>query len=109
MVLSLNVVAKMKLDFEQVMIALSVCITMAAFLLYFVAKMILGSVEADHQGERFAENHLQERKRGRGKQRRSTDWPARENFANNSLLRQRTRPQENDEPFWQTVRIYFLT
>ena len=95
MVLSLNVVAKMKLDFEQVMIALSVCVTMAAFLLYFVAKMIRGSVEADHQGERFAENHLQER----GGQRRSTDWPARENFANNSLLRQRTRPQENDEPF----------
>ena len=85
MVLSLNVVAKMKLDFEQVMIALSVCVTMAAFLLYFVAKMIRGSVEADHQGERFAENHLQERKR--------------ENLANNSLLRQRPRPQENDEPF----------
>ena len=99
MVLFLNIVAKMKLDFEQVIIALCVCVTAVAAFLY-VAKMMRG-----HQGERFAENHRQKR----GKQRRSTDWPARENFANNSLLRQRPRPQENDEPFWQTVRIYFLT
>lgn len=91
--LSLNVVVKMKLDFEQVMIA-------AAFLYFcYVAKMSRCSVEADHQGERFAENHLQERKKGRGKQRRSTDWPASENLTNNSSLRKRPRPQENDEPF----------
>lgn len=88
MVLFLNIVAKMKLDFEQVMIALSVCVTVAAFL--YVAKMMRG-----HQGERFAENHRQ----NRGEERRSTDWPARENLTNNSLLRQRPRPQENDEPF----------
>ena len=98
MVLFLNIVAKMKLDFEQVMIALSVCVTVAAFL--YVAKMMHG-----HQGERFAENHRQ----NRGEERRGTDWPARENLTNNSLLRQRPRPQENNEPFWQTVGIYFLT
>ena len=98
--LSLNVVVKMKLDFEQVMIALSVYVTVAAFLYFcYVAKMSRCSVEADHQGERFAENHLQERKKGRGKQRRSTDWPASENLTNNSSLRKRPRPQENDEPF----------
>ena len=96
----------MKLDFEQVMIALSVCVTVAAFLYFcYVAKMISGSVEADHQDERFAENLRQKR----GEQKRSTDWPASENLTNNSLLRQRPRPQENDEPYWKTVGIYFLT
>ena len=109
MVLSLNVVAKMKLDFEQAMIALialSVGVTVAAFLCFcYVAKMIRGSVEADHQGESFVGNHRQKR----GEESRSTDWPASENLTNNSLLRQRPRPQENDEPFWQTVEIYFLT
>ena len=61
--------------------------------------------EADHQDERFAENLRQKR----GEQKRSTDWPASENLTNNSLLRQRPRPQENDEPYWKTVGIYFLT
>ena len=94
MVLSLNVVAKMKLDFEQAMIALGV--TVAAFLCFcYVAKMIRGLMEAAHQGESFVGNHRQKR----GEERRSTDWPARENLTNNSLLRQRPRPQENDEPF----------
>ena len=94
MVLSLNVVADMKLDFEQAMIALGV--TVAAFLCFcYVAKMIRGLMEADHQGESFVGNHRQKR----GEERRSTDWPARENLTNNSLLRQRPRPQENDEPF----------
>ena len=97
--------AKMKLEFDFALIALYLCVMGAGFLYFcYVTNMYRGLME-DHPGEQIAERHHQQRnrrrraRRGSGRQKRRTDRPTSENLTATSPLRQRPRPQENDEPF----------
>ena len=104
----------MKLGFEQAVIALGLCVATAGFLYFYHVTNLYRGLGEDHPEERLADNHHQERNRkrgkgrgrGRGRQRRGSDWPRSENLTANSPLRQRPRPQENDEPLWRTVGSY---
>ena len=104
----------MKLEFDFALIALYLCVMGAGFLYFcYVTNMYRGLME-DHLGEQIAERHHQQRnrrrraRRGSGRQKRGTDRPTSENLTATSPLRQRPRPQENDEPFWKYEFNFFL-
>ena len=103
-VLSFVIVAKMELGFLLAVIALGLYVTAAGFIYFFYDNNLYRGLREDHPEERALNNHRQQRNRRRGRWL-GTDSPINENFTAHSLLRQRPKPQENDEPLWQTVGI----
>lgn len=95
--LSFVIVAKMELGFLLAVIALGLYVTAAGFLYFFYDTNLYRGLEEDQPEERALGNHRQQRNRRRGRWM-GTESPINENFTVNSPLRQRPKPQENDEP-----------
>ena len=98
-VLSFVIVAKMELGFQLAAIAFGLCVTAAGFLYFFCDTNLYRGLGEDHSEERALDNDRQQRNRRRGRWI-STESPTNENFTANLPLRQRPKPQENDEPLW---------
>ena len=88
---------KNELGFQLAAIAFGLCVTAAGFLYFFCDTNLYRGLGEDHPEERALDNDRQQRNRGRGRGI-GTDSPINENCTANLPLRQRPKPQENDEP-----------
>lgn len=95
------ILAKMMLGFGLAVMALVLCVAVAGFH-YFghVINLYRGLKGQPTDNPRPQRKRRRGKRRGRGRQIRGTDQSISENITANLPLRQRPRPQENDEPLW---------